>query len=45
MKTESRTKNVNYELTENEMAAIVGGASLPGTPVDNTVIDDGEIPL
>ena len=37
METESMTKNVSYELTENEMAALVGGSA--------PVIDDGEVPL
>lgn len=45
MKTESMTKKVSYELTENEMAALAGGASLPKTPVHMTGIEDEETPL
>lgn len=46
MKTESILKEITLPaLSEEEQAYLIGGAVLPETPVDVTLIDDGEIPL
>lgn len=39
------TETTLATLSDEEQAYLIGGGVLPGTPVDVTLIDDGEIPL